>query len=149
LACPFFSPTQRAYDLSFSHPTRLPLGASWRGVCNAPNHEQAVPADFELESCNLGYAKNCFRLPKSRDADAVRFGVSKQSPETVFVQFVLEAGHLPAGSGLLQYDHRRNAWLVMHPDPRIQRLAEAFLQSYLEKNPTPSVLSEPWKRTAI
>lgn len=134
MACPFFSPTHRAYDLSFPHPARLPLGASWRGVCSAPNHEQTVPADFEFESCNLGYAKNCPRLPKARIADAVRFGVTKESPETVFVQFVFEIAHLPAGNGVLEYDRRLNTWPVAHPEPRIQRLAQVFLESYLQKS---------------
>ena len=134
MACPFFSPTHRAHDLAFPHPARLPLGASWRGVCSAPNHEQTVPTDSELESCNLGYAQSCCRLPSVRNADAVRFGVMKESPETLFVQLVFETAHLPAGEGLLQYDRRRNTWPVAHPEPRIQRLAQVFLESYLERN---------------
>src|SRR6478735_4521296 len=75
LACPFFMPSERASDIAFSHPARLPLGSSWRGSCLAPSHEQETLSAIELESCNLGYAKSCPRLPQERVCDAVRFAV--------------------------------------------------------------------------
>lgn len=137
MACPFFSPTQRADDLPFPHPVRLPLGASWRGVCCAPGHEETIPANSDLESCNLGYAKACPRFPKARTADAVRFSVTRESLGTVSVQFAFENAHLPAGHGSLEYDRRLSTWPVTHPEQRIQKLAEAFLDSYLQRNPNP------------
>ena len=89
--------------------------------------------DHELESCNLGYAKSCPRLPKERTCDAIRFAVAKDSGGAISLHFVLEADYLPAGSGLLEYDRRLKSWNALHPEPRTQKLAESFLQSYLER----------------
>ena len=138
MACPFFVPVRRADDIAFPHPSRLPLGGSWRGVCSAPGHEQATPSDGELKSCNLGYAKSCSRLPKDRACDAVRFAVRNDSGETISLQFVFEADYLPAALGLLEYDRLLKIWISPHPEPRTQRLAECFLQSYLERSSSPS-----------
>jgi hypothetical protein len=133
LACPFFIPTERADDLPLPHPARLPLGAAWRGSCGSQGHESAVLNNQELESCNLGYAKSCPRLPQQRACDAVRFAVARESVESISLHFVLEVDHLPAGHGLLQYDRNLNIWTVPHPEPRAQKLAESFLQTYLER----------------
>jgi hypothetical protein len=133
LACPFFAPTERADDLALPHPARLPLGAAWRGTCASLGHESAVLNNQELESCNLGYAKSCPRLPKERACDAVRFAVAKEFGERISLHFVLESDHLPAGNGVLEYDRRLKSWTARHPEPRTQKLAESFLQSYLER----------------
>jgi hypothetical protein len=133
LTCPFFSPTDRVYDIAFPHPARLPLGASWRGMCDAPGQSHAALSNLELESCNLGYAKSCPRLPQQRACDAVRFAVSKESAERVSLHFVFETDHQPSGYGLLEYDRALRTWTVPHPEPRTQKLAECFLQSYLER----------------
>jgi len=131
LACPFFCPTDRADNIALAHPGRLPLGAAWRGVCQAPGHEQSVPNDQELESCNLGYAKSCYRLPTQRTCDAVRFAVAGESGSRVVVQFVLETAHLPSRHGRLEYDRALGGWTAF--DPEVQKLAECFLQSYLAR----------------
>jgi len=141
LACPFFVPTQRADDIAFPHPARLPLGASWRGLCSAPGHEQAQPSHQELESCNLGYAKSCPRLPKERSCDAVRFAVASNSGGKISLQCVFESEYLPAGHGVLEYDSLLKNWIAVHPEPRIQKLAECFLQSYLDRRNGSSTLS--------
>ena len=133
LACPFFIPTHRTDDLALPHPARLPLGAAWRGTCAASGHEDAIPTDRQLESCNLGYAKSCPRLPKERTCDAVRFAVANDSGETISLHFVLEFDYLPAEHGLLEYDRLLKIWTAQHPEPRTQKLAESFLQSYLER----------------
>jgi len=133
LACPFFVPTHRAADLALPHPVRLPLGAAWRGKCAVSGHEHETLADRELESCNLGYAKACQRLPKERTCDAVRFAVANDCGETISLHFVFELDHLPAGNGLLEYDRLLRIWTMPHPEPRTQKLAESFLQSYLER----------------
>ena len=104
MSCPFFMPTERADDIAFPHPARLPLGSSWRGTCLAPSQEQATLSSIELESCNLGYAKSCPRLPKERACDAVRFAVVNESRESISLQFVLEKAYLPASHGTLAYD---------------------------------------------
>ena len=127
MACPYFMPTARCAEL-WPHPSRLPLGGSWTGHCTAPGHEGAVPNDEELKSgCNLGYAR-CARLPSDREADAVRFSQRECGGRTV-VQFVFEIGHLPAAGGTLEYDARQGRWIAAHPDARVQRMAECFLEA--------------------
>jgi len=133
VACPFFVPTQRADDIAFPHPARLPLGAAWRGLCSAPSHEQAQPSNQELGSCNLGYAKSCPRLPKERSCDAVRFAVANDSGGKISLHCVLESEYLPAGHSVLEYDPLVKNWITAHPEPRVQKLAECFLQSYLDR----------------
>ncbi len=134
MACPFFSPTERAENIALPHPARLPLGAAWRGVCGAPGGDLVQLCTSELETCNLGYAQACPRLPEQRTADAVRFVVSKQCPDRFHVQYVLESKHLPVAHGILEYDRSAAVWSVSHHDPRIQRLADCFLQSYVERS---------------
>ena len=134
MACPFFSPSERAENLALPHPARLPLGAAWRGTCSVAGGELVRLGAVELESCNLGYANACPRLPKERAADAVRFAVNKESAERLQIQFVLESKHLPINSGTLQYDRVAQSWTSEHSDSRIQRLADCFLQAYLERN---------------
>ena len=135
MACPFFMPTERADDIAFQHPARLPLGASWRGTCLVPNHEHAMLSSLELESCNLGYAKSCPRLPKERVCDAVRFAVMNESQDFISLQFVLEKAYLPSSHGMLAYDRQSRCWTASHSDPSIQKKAECFLQSYLSRKP--------------
>ena len=59
--------------------------------------------------------------------------VAKESEVRVSLQLVLETSHLPAGNWVLEYDRTTNHWIASHPDRRIQRMAECFLQSFLEK----------------
>ena len=136
MTCPFFMPTERADDIAFQHPSRLPLGASWRGSCLAPSHEQETLSTVELQSCNLGYAKSCPRLPKERVCDAVRFAVVNESQDSVSLKFVLEKAYLPTSHGILAYDRHTKRWVPPHSDLSIQRKAECFLQSYLDRKLT-------------
>ena|SRR5436189_4864821 len=138
MACPFFIPVVRVNDLALPHPARLPLGASWRGTCSAPGHELSTPDNVELESCNLGYAKSCPRLPEQRSCDSVRFAVARDSTTKISLQFVLEAAHLPVEHGLLDYDLLSQSWISRHSQAGIQKLAECFMQSYLERKAPPS-----------
>ncbi|HKW18641.1 MAG TPA: hypothetical protein VJO35_14135 [Terriglobales bacterium] len=133
MACPFFLPNERADDLAFPHPARLPLGSGWRGRCCASGKEQTVLDAKELESCNLGYATTCPRLPAERACDAVRFVVVNDSADEVTLQFVMEAAYRPAGHGFLKFDRRSGDWSVPHPDQLIQKKAECFLQSHFER----------------
>jgi hypothetical protein len=133
MACPFFSPSERAENLALPHPARLPLGAAWRGTCSVPGGELVQLGAVELESCNLGYAYACPRLPRERAADAVRFRVNQESAERLQIQFVLESRHLPIEYGNLQYDRISQCWASEHSDSRIQRLADCFLQAYRER----------------
>jgi hypothetical protein len=134
VACPFFVPTEKWDGGGWMHPGRLPLGGGWSGYCSAPGHEQVQPADGELRDfCNLGYAVKCGRLPKERQFDAVRFVVAQDRGEHLLLSFVGEAGHLPVAQGLLEYDASLMQWISTHPDPRIQRLAECYVQAYLAR----------------
>jgi hypothetical protein len=132
LACPFFFPEQKLEDGRWLHPGRLPLGNGWSGRCHAPGHEEQLPGEAELhEFCNLGYATRCPRLPRERSYDAVRFSVARDCGERVVLLFVFESGHRPAGHGNLEYDGSGGDWIFAHPDPRIQRMAQCYLESYL------------------
>lgn len=134
MACPFFMPTHRADDAGWPHPSRLPLGAGWSGLCRAPGHEPCEPSARELQQlCNLGYATGCSRLPRERTADAVRFSVARDRGSRLELWFVCEMGHRPAEHGKLDYDQASGRWASPHPDARIQKMAECYLESYLQR----------------
>ena len=140
MACPFFIPTNKLDDGAWIHPSRLPLGAGWHGHCGAPGHEGIQPSDEELHRlCNLGYASSCPRLPVERFSDAVRFSLARDCGSQLHVWFVLESAHRPAGHGSLEYDVSRGQWLSSHPDPRIQKMADCYLQSYLLRRIRPAI----------
>jgi len=132
--CPYFIPTERFDDAGFVHPSRLPLGAGYRGLCGAPGHDGEALTDEELkQGCNLGYARNCSRLPAEREADAVRFSILRERDGQIALCYVSELNYLPREHGNLQYDSVLRKWLNPHSDRRVQALAECFLQSYLAR----------------
>jgi hypothetical protein len=138
LACPFFIPLQKL-DGGWLHPSRLPLGGGWDGQCSAPGHEGAQPTPDDLrEFCNLGYASKCLRLPSQRDYDAVRFSVARDQGSRLFLWFVCEAGHHPAKFGTLEYDVDLNHWVSGHPDLRIQKMLDCYVQAYLQRRTQPA-----------
>ena len=129
MACPFFMP-ETQLDSDWPFPQRLPLGAGWTGACTAPGHEGERPSEEELKSsCNLGYAKACSRLPDERHADAVRFALGGERDGILLVHFACERRYLPAGHGELLYDTAKGSWLQSHDDPRLQRMAECYVQA--------------------
>lgn len=139
MACPFFMPTSKLDDGGWLHPSRLPLGSGWTGRCSAPGHEGAEPTNQELrEFCNLGYAAGCSRLPGDRPCDAVRFSIARDRGTQLELWFVREARHLPAGYGFLEYDLSLGRWISSHPDARLQKMAECYLQSYLVRRIQPA-----------
>jgi hypothetical protein len=131
MPCPYFHPTDRFDDAEFAHPSRLPLGAAFRGSCGASGNDGVLPSDEELKQCNLGYARNCVRLPQERDADAIRFSIARERDGQISLCYVSELNYLPREIGRLQYESLTQTWLQMHPDARVQAMAECFLQSYL------------------
>jgi len=144
LACPFFMPVRKLEDGNWIHPLRLPLGSGWDGYCSAPGHEGVRPTDEELrELCNLGYAASCSRLPRERACDAVRFSVARDRGSQLLLWFVCEAGHRPAGHGTLEYDVSFGQWTSRHSDPRIQKMAECYLESYLLRRIQPVAADLP------
>jgi hypothetical protein len=141
VACPFFMPTAKVEDGTWLHPSRLPLGAGWNGRCCAPGHENAEPSAQEVRDlCNLGYAVACSRLPQERDSDSVRFSVAHDRGSQIFLWFIFERAHRPAGHGKLEYDASLQKWTSPHSDPRIQKMAECYLQSYLLRRVQPAAM---------
>jgi hypothetical protein len=122
------------------HAGRLPLGCGWSGHCTAPGHEGEAPSQEELrEFCNLGYAEGCERLPRERIWDSVRFAArtvvndGNGAGGRIQIRFVCERGHRPAEHGMLEFDVAETRWVELHRDSRVQRMAECFLESYVEK----------------
>ena len=150
MACPFFVPLEIISDGSWPHPSRLPLGAGWRGNCGAATPELPASEDQVRDFCNLGYAAACPRLPLRREWDAVRFSIAHVSPEHVTICFVCELAHAPIESGNLTFDltgkvlldatvdshadsrvdSHVDAHFDSHNDPRVVRLATSFLHAY-------------------
>ena len=140
MPCPFFLPTEKFEAITLPHRSRLPLGDGWLGRCTAPGHEGFIPNEQELaDTCNLGYALQCPRLPKDRTWDAIRFGVARDGGQAVSLTYVCEAGHRPVEHGTLEYDGSR--WTVSHCDARLQRMAECYLETYLSRRNQPSAES--------
>jgi hypothetical protein len=135
---------------NWPHPARLPLGCGWKGHCTAPGHDGEVPSQDVLEAfCNLGYASGCSWAPSERDWDAVRLAVSAPERPTsenrrmgfgnkparaIRLIYVCERDHRPRVHGELTFDLANATWLSKHDDPRVQKMAECFLESYLKKN---------------
>lgn len=138
MACPFFVPTEKFEGGGWLHPSRLPLGAGWRGCCSAPGHEGAIPTEAELaDACNMGYAR-CARLPENRQSDAVRFSVARDRGSFIALWFVCEAAHHPVAHGILEYSIEHGQWISPHPNPGIQKLADCYLQSYFARRIPPA-----------
>jgi hypothetical protein len=86
----------------------------------------------------LGYAKGCERLPRERVWDSIRFaaktvGGDGGAARIIQVRYVCEREHLPAEHGTLAFDAIEARWVEAHDDRRVQRMAECFLESYIEK----------------
>ena len=140
MACPFFMPTRRSDDGDWPHPSRLPLAGGWQGYCTAPGYEGAIPDAVQLQQdCNLGYASTCPRLPAQRAWDAVRFSITGEDMSAIRLAYICERNHLPGEHGMLQYQPEDRRWLKAHADPRIQRMAECFLECWLlRRQPAPA-----------
>lgn len=133
MACPFFMPLRKLEaDGTWFHPSRLPLKGAWDGHCCAPGHEGAQPLSEELKQCNLGYAANCSRLPRERSCDAVRFSIVRDAGSKLVLCFVCELDHHPAEHGILEYDLACGRWQLSHPDARLQKMAQCYLEAYLQ-----------------
>ncbi len=95
---------------------------------------EVTPTDIELRDyCNLGYAKGCEKMPEARFADCVRFALSKDEGTRILLQYVYERAHEPINHGVVEYDCVAHHWIVPLSDEIVQRQAECFLSSYLER----------------
>jgi len=126
-------PEKKLEDGMWTHPSRLPLRGGWSGHCCATGHEDAEISREELNGCNLGYATNCPRLPRERSCDAVRFSVAQDMGEKLLVCYVCERDHHPVEHGTLEFNLTSAQWNVCHGDTRIQRMAECYVEKYLER----------------
>jgi hypothetical protein len=141
VACPFFMPIEKLENGPWLHAQRLPLGCGWSGICTAPGHEGESPSPEDLRDfCNLGYANACSRLPKERPWDSIRFAARTVGSDgknafggRIQVRYVCERGHSPAEHGVLEFDPGKLHCDQPHRDHRVQRMAECFLVSYLQK----------------
>jgi len=81
----------------------------------------------------MGYAAKCSRLPVDREFDAVRISVARDQGVRLQMWFVCEIGHRPAKHGTVEYDVEHQQWTSPPSDPRIQRMLECYVQSYLKR----------------
>jgi len=134
MACPFFHPAAEEF---VDAPGWHPLGDAHRGSCQANPGEPFQPGDLMLRDlCNLGYAaQQCPRFPANADADAVRFTIARDEGGVVGLYFVAEKNHLPHSHGPLEYSRSAGTFTVAHADAILQRQAEAYLASYLRRQP--------------
>ena len=134
MACPFFVPREILNDGSWPHPSRLPLGAGWRGTCCAQRQEEAsdlaIDALYVRDFCNLGYAKECPHFPHNRDWDAVRFSIASSSDDQLTLCYTCELDYVPVEHGTLIYDLAGNVWRVEARDQRVRRLADSYVRAY-------------------
>jgi hypothetical protein len=143
VACPFFMPTERFTDAEWPHPARLPLGDGFKGHCTAPGAPRVPDDDRIRNDCNLGYARRCPHLPAQRHADAIRFSVGCENEAQIVLLCVSELNHAPREHGTREYDLAARAWRSFHPDARVQRMAECYLESHLLRKQNPAPAEQP------
>jgi hypothetical protein len=132
MPCPLFhasEPLTSAWELR-----PVPLGRLYRGECGAGDVVYS-PTDTELRAwCNFGYARGeCSRFPPSATADAIRFSIACADSDAITVRFCLERDHRPVQHGSLIYHSAQSAFDPPHPDSAVNRLAEAYVESYLAR----------------
>jgi hypothetical protein len=133
LACPFFYPTERHESELWPFRRRLPLGDGFLGHCTAPEHDGTEPDDAMLrDCCNLGYSQ-CRRLPEQRQADAAHFSIASDRDGVVSLHWVLVKNHAAESFGQLHFERDANSWREEHSSPTLQRMAQCYLESYLNK----------------
>ena len=135
MACPYFIPEKRCETELWTHRTRLPLGDGYAGSCSAPGHEGATPSEEELKSaCNLGNSR-CCRLPEDRALDSVRFHVKFDEGTLLGLSYCTEREHHPREHGMLQFDAASGTFIAASTESAVLRLAQAFIQSHLQRHP--------------
>jgi hypothetical protein len=144
-------PMEKLGGGTWPHPARLPLGCGWSGHCTVPGYEEDRLEAQDLHSCNLGYADSCRRRPLVRAWDAVRFAVRANALRAasadgelvgrIELQYVCEREHRPVEHGTLEFDSLTRIWLRRHGDPRVQKMAECFLQVHRERRAVPAAHS--------
>ena len=132
MACPYFYPTARSGGLYWPFPARLPLGAGFQGCCTA-GAMKSVPSDAELRDfCNVGYARQCSKLPVDRRGDAVRFSVASEADDLIIVRYVCERDHEPVDHGELRHQPSTGQFQGGPADAVLRRQAQCYVEVYLE-----------------
>lgn len=117
------------------------MGAGFCGTCRAAK-EEIVPTEAELRDfCNLGYAGQCPRLPADRRADCVRFAVARDDGQRIALQYILERDHAPVEHGVVEFSCDGQRWLSKLEDACLQRQAECYLATYLERRSRKAALA--------
>ena len=95
--------------------------------------------------CNLGYVRDRgARFPGTCEVDAARFAVTRDREDIVVITFVRERDHRPHDHGTLEYRAATGSFAAPHPDPRVQRQAQAYLRAYLRRK-----AAQPAARAAV
>ena len=131
MSCPFFYALK---PLSSTRELRpVPLGEFHRGECRASAPH--LPTDAELRAwCNFGYARgDCPHFPATAAADAVRFSIAHAEAAAIAVRYCLERDHRPVQYGTLTFQCAAGVFDPLHSDPIVNRLAEAYVASYLAR----------------
>ncbi len=74
-------------------------------------------------------------MPVDRQADCVRFALSRDEGSKIAFQYVYERKHEPVSHGIVEYDCVAGAWIMSLTDEIVQRQAECYLAGYLERRP--------------
>ncbi len=77
----------------------------------------------------MGYASACTRLPREREADAVRFAKGDEHNGLIHIRFAYERDYLPAGHGELIYESATRQWQMAHANPCLMRMAECYVEA--------------------
>ena len=110
------------------------------GVVSAPRRA-TMASSRRLTNCGNAIWDTPCRAgdcPKQRSCDAIRFSVARDRGDRLLLWFVCESAHQPAGHGTLEYDRSLGRWTSSHPDPRIQKMADCYLQGYLLRRVHPA-----------
>ena len=126
MACPYFDPGERRPGLNGS------LGDVYAGLCRRSGSQ---PDDQTLhDRCNLGYARgSCSHFPEAGGPDSVRFCVSTHHGAGIRILYSIECDHRPLSHGALEYSTQAGAFVGPPPDGPVERLATAFVRSYLRR----------------
>ena len=121
------------------HPSRLPLGGGWDGFVRRLATKACSPPMKNFTSTAIsGMPQNVPVCPVEREWDAVRFSVARDHGSKLLLWFVCENAHRPAKHGTSEYDVAQGVDQFAS-DPRIQKMMECYVQSYLQRKTQPAI----------
>jgi len=144
MACPYFNPVrEHTAPIGYGR-LPLPLGDSWMGTCLSAAEPPAEPDAALLHSlCHFGYARGrCPRFAADDPGpDAVRFAITRVALPSLDLCYVLERDHHPFAHGSLSYSLAAGCFVPSGegaaPPEIVVRQAEAYVKSYLRRQPEP------------